>query len=157
MYTETLTQRSALAAGIPPQVLNAARLFTDGIDMQKSRRALFVLSIGAITSTGSISAWLQESSDNFNTDVPSNDAASAFSNSGGLNLTLGPLTTSNKEYTFEVRAGQLTTGKRYVRLEIKETIGNNVLVAVVAHGDEGVEKPNNANNATAVGTQNVVA
>jgi len=157
MYTETITQRSALATGIPPQTLNAGRLSSDGIDMLHSRRAFFVLSIGVVTSTGSISAWLQESSDNFNSDVPSNDAASAFSNSGGLNVSLGPLTTSNKEYTFEVRAGQLTTGKRYVRLQIKETVGNNVLVAVVAKGDDGVEKPNNANNATAVTTQNVVA
>ena len=64
MYTETITQRLALANGIPPQVLNNARLSSDGIDMQKSHRALFVLSIGAVTGGGSISAWLQESADN---------------------------------------------------------------------------------------------
>ena len=36
---------------------------------------------------------------------------------------------------------QLTTGKRYVRLQIKETGVQNVYVAVTTFGDEGVEKP----------------
>jgi hypothetical protein len=154
MYTETLTQRQALSNGIAPQTLNNARLSSDSIDMQKSRRALFTLSIGAVTGGGSISAWLQESADN--SSWTANDTAGAFSNSGGNNVSQTGLTTSNKIYTFEVRAGQLTTGKRYVRLQIKETGSQNVLVAVNAIGDEGVNKPNNANNGTNVATQNVV-
>lgn len=157
MWTETITERTALAAGIPPQTLNNGRLSSDGVDMAKSARAFFVLSIGTVTSTGNMSAWLQESSDNFVADIPSNDAASPFGNSGAANVSLTGLTTSNKEYTFEVREDQLTTGKRYVRLQVKETVGNNVLVCVVAHGDDGRQKPNKANNATAVATQNVVA
>ena len=43
MYYETLTQRLALANGIVPQTLNNARLFSDGIDMQKAHRALFIV------------------------------------------------------------------------------------------------------------------
>src|SRR5438045_3526997 len=138
MYTEQITQRMALANGIAPQTLNNARLQTDGIDMQKSRRAIFILSIGAVTGGGSISAWLQESADN--SSWTANDTAGAFSNSGAANVSQTGLTTSNKEVTFEVRAGQLTTGKRYVRLQIKETGSQNVLVSVAAFGDEGVEK-----------------
>jgi hypothetical protein len=153
MYTETITQRLALANGIAPQQLNNARLFTDGIDMEMSRRAIFILSIGA--NAGSISAWLQESADN--SSWTANDTAGAFANSGGLNVSQTGLTSANKLVTFEVRAGQLTTGKRYVRLEIKEVNSANVQVCVVAYGDEGVHKPNNANNAANVGTQNVVA
>jgi hypothetical protein len=145
----------ALMAGIPPQVLNNARLNTDGIDLQQSHKIMFVLSMGAVVGGGSINCWLQESADN--STWTANDTAGAFSNSGANNVSQTGLTTANKEITFEVRADQLTTGKRYVRLQIKETGAQNVNVAVVCWGDEGVHKPNNANNATAVATQNVVS
>jgi hypothetical protein len=153
MYTETLTQRMALANGIAPQQLNNARLSSDGIDMLQARRAVFILSIGA--NAGSISAWLQESADN--STWTANDTAGSFSNSGGNNVSQTGLTTANKLYTFEVRAGQLSAGKRYVRLQIKEVNVQNVQVCVVAFSDEGIHKPNNANNAANVSTQNVVS
>jgi hypothetical protein len=153
MYTETLTQRLALAAGDPPFTMNNTRHSTDGIDMLASHKAIFVLSIGA--NAGSISAWLQESADN--SSWTANDSAGAFANSGAANVSQTGLTTANKIYTFEVRADQLTTGKRYVRLQIKEVNSANVITCVTAWGDEGVHKPNNANNASAVTTQNVVA
>ena len=153
MNTETLTQRLALMNGIAPQTLNNARLNSDGVDMQLSHKAMFILSIGA--NAGSISAWLQESADN--SSWTANDTAGAFANSGAANVSQTGLTTANKEYTFEVRADQLTTGKRYVRLQIKEVNVQNVLVNVTAYGDEGVHKPNNANNGANVATQNVVA
>jgi hypothetical protein len=153
MYTETITQREALAAGIPPQTLNNAIANSDAVDMQKSRRAMFQLTIGAIT--GSISAWLQESADN--STWPSNGTAGSFSGSGGNNTSMTGLTTSNKVYTFECRDEDLSPGKRYVRLQIKEVNSSNALVAVTSFGDEGNHKPNNANNATAVAAQNVVS
>jgi hypothetical protein len=155
MYNETITQRIALGAGIPPQTLNNARLSSDGVDLDLAKRAMFVLSIGSVTNGGSISAWLQESADN--STWTANDTAGAFSNSGGNNVSQTGLTTSNKEYTFEVRADQLTTGKRYVRLQIKETGSQNVLVGVTCWTDEAANKPGNANNASAVTTQNVVS
>jgi hypothetical protein len=154
MYQETLTQRLALANGIPPQTLNNARVFTDGVDMLKSHRALFIVTVGTVTA-GSISCWLQESADN--SSWTSNDTAGSFSNSGGANVSQTGITTSNQVVTFEVRADQLTTGKRYVRLEAKEVNGSNTIVGVAAFGDEGSHKPNNANNGANVGTQNVVA
>jgi hypothetical protein len=155
MYNETITQRLALGAGIAPQTLNNARLNSDAVDLQLSKRAFFILSIGSVTGGGSISAWLQESADN--STWTANDTAGAFSNSGGNNVSQTGLTTSNKEYTFEVRTDQLTTGKRYVRLQIKETGSQNVLVTVAAFGDEANNKPGSANNASAVTTQNVVS
>ena len=76
-------------------------------------------------------------------------------------LCTSPRTVTNLavgDHTFEVRADQLTPGKRYVRLQVKETAGSATIVSVVAFGDEGNHKPNNANNnTTAVVTQNVVA
>lgn len=152
MYTETLTQRIALANGIAPQTLNNARLSTDGIDLSKAKRALFILSIGA--NAGSISAWLQESADN--SSWTANDTAGSFNGASSGTSQTG-LTSANKIYTFEVRNDQLTAGKRYVRLQIKEVNSANVLVAVVAYSDEGDAKPNNANNAANVTTQNVVS
>jgi hypothetical protein len=154
MYTEQITQRMALMNGIAPQTLNNARLNSDGVDMQASRRAMFILSIGAVTGGGSINWYLQESADN--STWTANDTAGAFSGSGGTNTSTTGLTTSNKEYTVECRDEDLTAGKRYVRLQIKETGSQNVLVAVTAFGDEGVHKPNNANNGANVSTQKVV-
>jgi hypothetical protein len=153
MYTETLTQRVALSNGIAPQTLNNARLSSDSVDMQASHKAIFVLSIGA--NAGSISWWLQESADN--TNWTANDTAGAFSGGAGTGTSATGLTTANKEYTMEVRADLLTAGKRYVRLQIKEVNSQNVLVAVVGYGDEGVHKPNNSNNGTNVSTQTLVA
>jgi hypothetical protein len=153
MQTEQITQRLALMNGIKPQTLNNARLSSDGIDMQASRRAFFILRIGA--NAGSISAWLQESADN--SSWTANDTAGAFANSGASNVSQTGLATADKVYSFEVNASQLTTGKRYVRLQIKEVNSADVLVCVAAFGDEGEHKPNNANNGTGVVTQNVVS
>jgi hypothetical protein len=155
MYTETITQRLAIGAGIPPQTANNSTLNTDGIDLEKSHRAMFLVSVGAVTAGGAVACYLQESSDN--ATWPANGTASPFSNSGGANVSQTGITTSNTEYTFEVRADQLTTGKRYVRLQVVTSGTENVLITTAAWGDEGNHKPNNANNATAVTTQNVVA
>jgi hypothetical protein len=154
LYTEQITQRAAIAAPINPQVLKNAYANTGKIDMQLSRRAFFVLEIGAVTGGGSIKASLQESADG--STWSANGTADPFANSGGANVQLTGLTTANKQYTFEVRAGQLTTGKRYVRLNVGETGSQNVNVCCVGYGDEGVHKPNNANNDASVTTQNVV-
>jgi hypothetical protein len=154
MYTEQITERLALGAGVPPQTVNNAAVNTDSVDMQKSRRAFFLVSFGA-TVGGTVTLSLQESADN--STWQANGSAGAFSNSGGANVqqTLAA-PTANSEYTFEVRAGQLSPGKRYVRLNINVSANNNLLAAA-AWGDEGNHKRNNFNNAAAVLTQNVVA
>ncbi len=156
MYTETVTHRQAISNGVPPQQLNGTRAFTNSIDMAKCHRAFFTIYIGTVTS-GSISAWLQESSDNFVTDVPSNDTASACSMSSGNNVSSTGNTTTNSIITFEVRADQLTPGKRYTRLEVKEVNSSATYVTVIAVGEEGNHKPNNLNNGGAVVQQNVVS
>jgi hypothetical protein len=154
MYTETITQRLALAAGVPPQTVNNAAVNTDAIDMTKSKRAFFIVQFGA-TVGGTVTLSLQE--DNGTGTWQANGSAGAFSNSGGTQVqqTLAP-PVANKEYTFEVRADQLSAGMKQVRLNVNVSANNNLL-NVAAYGDEGIHKPNNANNATAVVTQNVVA
>src|SRR5215472_4114257 len=126
MYMEQITQRLGLAAGIPPQTLNNNRLFTDAVDMSKFKRCFFILSIG--TNAGSISAWMQESADNVNWTA--NDTAGAFSGGAGGNTSQTGLVSANQITTFEARADNISSGKRYVRLEIKEVNSQNVQVCV---------------------------
>jgi hypothetical protein len=144
MMSEQITQRLAFANGVVPQTLNNATANTNAVDLSLAHRAFFALYIGAVTGGGSITATLQESPDN-----------SAWSNLSGSSVSQSGLTTSNKLTTFEVRADQLT--KRYVRLQVQETGAQNVLVGCTCWSDEGIHKPNNANNGTHVGTQNVVS
>jgi hypothetical protein len=154
MYNETITQRLALGAGVPPQTVNNAAVNTDAIDMTKSKRAFLEVSFGA-TVGGTVTLSLQED-DGTNT-WQANGTAGAFSQSGGQNVqqVLAP-PVANKNYTFEVRVDQLSPGKKQVRLNVNVSANNNLLT-VSCWGDEGIHKPNNANNAAAVSTQNVVS
>jgi hypothetical protein len=144
MYSETITQRLGIANGVPPQTINNSTVTTAGVDMSLFHRAFFTLCIGSVTAGGTISAKLQESSDD-----------STFTDLGGSNVSITGKTTTNKIETFEVRADQIT--KRYVRLSVTEGGSQNVLVAVTAAGDECNHKPGNANNGTQVDTQSVVS
>jgi hypothetical protein len=154
MYTETITQRLALAAGIPPQTANGAAYNTDAIDMSKSKRAFFVVTFGA-TVGGTVTLSLQESSAT-GSGWAGNGVAGSFTNSAGTQVqqTLAA-PTANSEYTFEVRADQLSPGKQFVRLNVNVSANNN-LIAVVAFGDEAIHKPDSAQNSAAVLTENVV-
>jgi hypothetical protein len=154
MYTESITQRLALAAGLAPATYNGTNQNTDAVDMTKSKKAFFIVTFGA-TVGGTVVLSLQE--DDGTGTWSGNGVAGAFSQSGGLNVqqSLAP-PVAGKEYTFEVRADQLSPGKKQVRLNTTVTANNN-LMAVVAFGDEGIHKPNFVNNAGAVSTQNQVA
>lgn len=154
---ETLTQARAIRNGAIPQSLNNSRVSTGSVDMSKFERAIFTLYIGAITS-GSISAWLQESADD--SSWTANDTAGAFSGSGGTNVSSTGNTTSSAIVTFELKAKDLTDGKRYVRLQVKETAGSATIISVVAEGGEAHQKPASNANGTHVatnGSQKVVA
>lgn len=145
MYSEQITQRLGLATPIHPQTISNATVNTGGVDMSKFHRAFFPLDIGAITSSGSITATLQESL----------DGSSNWTNLAGNNVSQSTITTASKLVTFEVRADQLT--KRYARLQVQETTGNAVYVCCMPFGDEANHKPGNSSNSTAVLSQNVVS
>ena len=154
MYTEQITQRLALGNGVVPQTVNGAAVNTDAVDMTKSRRAFFAVIFGA-TVGGTVTLSLQE--DDGTGTWQANGSAGTFGNSGGSNVqqTLAP-PVANKLYTFEVRAGQLSNGKKQARLNINVSANNNLL-ACLCWGDEGAHKPNNANNGANVSTQNVLS
>jgi hypothetical protein len=139
MYTEQLTQGLSIAATpIQPQTLNNSSASTGngGVDMQKFRRALFVVLTGAVTGGGSLSAKLQEST----------DGSSGWTDIAGAALTA--ITASNKAATLEVRADQMT--KRYVRATLTETGVQNVVCSCVPLGGSAVEKPGSAQDVAAV-------
>ncbi len=143
MYTEQITQRIGFATPIHPQVLNNSTLNTGAVDMAAFHRAFFAMDLGAITNGGSITATLQESSD-----------LASWTSLSGSSVSMSAVTTASKLYTFECRSDQVT--RRYLRLSVQETGGQNVNVCVLAWGDEAAHKPGSAQNAAAVSTQNVV-
>jgi hypothetical protein len=146
MYTEQLTQALAFA-GTPTHAQQASASFnSNSIDLQKFRRAIFLLEIGALGGTSpTVDAKLQESSDN-----------ATFTDLAGTNVAMTQVTSSNKLITFEVRSDQIT--KRYVRVAV--TLGGTsptAYVCLIPVGGEAVEKPGNAANVAAVAQQLVVA
>src|SRR4051812_25501647 len=144
MFTEQLTQGLSIAATpVQPQTLNngSASTGNGGVDMQKFRRALFVVLTGTVTGGGSLSVKLQEST----------DGSSSWTDISGATLTA--ITASNKAATLEVRADQMT--KRYVRATLTETGSQNVVCSCVALGGLAVQKPGSAQDVAAV-TQRLV-
>lgn len=143
MYTEQMTQALSLGTPVHPVSQGVGTADSGSLDMQKFRRAMFVVNVGSVGGAGTVDAKLQESSDN-----------STFTDLSGTNVSITQITTSNKVATLEVRAGQIT--KRYVRCRV--TVGGNaVLIAVNALGGEAVIKPGNQNDAAAVAQRQVVA
>jgi hypothetical protein len=146
MYQEQFTQEAGVYAAINPQTLNNSSATSGGIDMSLFKRAFFVVEIGTVTSTGSITAQLVESL---------NANLSGATNLAGNNTSQTGLSTSNKQVTFEARADQMT--KRYLGLKLTEVNSQNVVVAVVALGVDAIHKPGSANNDGSVVGSNVVS
>ena len=146
MYTEQLTQGLSIPSNPTHAAAQTASFNSGSVDMQKFRRALFILDIGAVSGTSpTIDAKLQESTDN-----------STFTDLSGNNVSITQITTANHTVTLEVRAGQLT--KRYVRVAV--TIGGTTpsfTCCAIPIGGEAIEKPGNANNAAQVDQQKVVS
>ena len=150
MYTEHLTQRYGIGAPAHAQQLTTnTTLNSGGIDMQYFRRAFFLFDTGAWGGTSptlSATLQIQESPDN-----------STWTN----NATVGSITISaaSNVGTLEIRAGQLGSGKRYVRLQAVCAVGGTsptVPVAVLGWGDEADHTPGNVKNVASVVQQQVV-
>ena len=146
MYTEQLTQGLSIPSNPTHAAAQTASFNSGSVDMQKFRRALFLVDIGAVSGTSpTFDAKLQESTDN-----------STFTDLAGANVSITQITTANHTVTLEVRGGQLT--KRYARVAV--TIGGTTpsfTCCVIPFGSEAIEKPGNLNNAAQVDQQKVVA
>jgi hypothetical protein len=114
--------------------------------MQRFRRALFVLDVGAFGASATVDMKLQESTDNVTfTDLAGNGVAITTLAAGGGN---------NRLATLEARAGQLT--KRYLRALV--TVGTAATqVCCLALGGEAIDKPGSVNDVAAVAQRSVVS
>jgi hypothetical protein len=142
MYTEQLTQSLNFGTPIQPQQLTSTTTVSSGsIDMQTCRRAIFTFNLGAFGGTSptcSAVAQIQSSADNSTWSNEANDSSLTIS-------------TQSTGLTKEIRAGMLTAGKRYARLQVVCTIGGTtptIPVAGMAIGGEADHKPASAKNDT---------
>jgi len=139
MYTEQITQAMGLGTPIQPQSLAATTTVNSGkIDMSIFRRAIFGFNIGTITA-GSISAaaTLQTSPDGTTWTNEANDVGTIT------------ITAANTGLTKELRASEVTAGKRYARLQVVCTIVTGpTIVSGFAIGMEALHKPGSLQNDT---------
>jgi hypothetical protein len=150
MYTEHLTQRLGITAPVAPQTLTTTTTVNSGkVDLSMFRRALFLFETGVFGGTGpTLSAILQ---------IQDSPDGSAWSNNA--TVPSATVTAESKQATLEIRADQLNSGARYVRLQAVCTIGGTsptIPVAIVGFGDEAAHKPGSAQNDASVVSQTVV-
>jgi hypothetical protein len=150
MYTETLTQRLGIAAPVAPQTLTTTTTVNSGkVDMSIFRRALFFFETGAFGGTSpTLSAVLQ---------IQDSPDGTTWTNNA--TVPSATVTAASKQATLEIRADQLGSGARYVRLQAVCTIGGTsptIPVAIVGFGNEAGHKPGSAQNDASVVSQTVV-
>ena len=146
MFSEQLTQALSIPTNPTHAGAQTASFNTGGVDMQKFERCLAILDVGTVTA-GTLDAKWQESPDN-----------SAWSDVAGFsNLSITQITAGNKTVTMEIRASQLSSGKRYVRVALTLGSSPNMVVCVILIGAEAHQKPASANDAGQVTERKVVS
>lgn len=122
--TEKAYQRAALVATIDPQSAAANTYDTDGVDMSKFRRALFILLVGAMTTDGTVDAKLQGSADNSTFVDITGKAITQLTEAG---------TDDNKQALLEISDAELTDASstyRYVRMRVTTAVAASLIGAV---------------------------
>lgn len=165
MFTETLTQRQALAVAAPQAVLNNTSTYTGpgvgtlaaikGINMSVVRRARAVFIIGAVAG-GTLSYDLLASATNL---AGSFTTIGAIVGTGGVTTTFPTtpaLPVASTVISYEIRADQLPAGKPYLAAAAYATNAANITCAILLIGDESAYKPGSDQNATALAITNTV-
>jgi hypothetical protein len=152
MYTEQLTQGLSIQGRIDP-VQQAAGTVTisAGVDMQKFRRAIFILDVGVFGASATVDLKLVE-----DTQSSLATATDVASDTSLTNVAITQLVAgggNNRLASLEIRSDQVA--KRYVG--VKVTVGTAAtFISVLGLGGESVEKPGSLNDAAAV-AQRLVA
>jgi hypothetical protein len=149
MFTEQLSQALSIPANPNHAAAQTASFNSNSVDLSKFERCLAILDIGAVTGTGpTFDAKWQESPDN-----------STFTDVAGFsNLAITQITSGSQTKTMEIRASQLSAGKRYVRVAV--TIGGtspSFTCAVILLGGEAHQKPASASDGNQVTERKVVS
>jgi hypothetical protein len=153
MYVEQMTQALSIQGQIAPVSQGAGSVTTTfGVDMQKFRRALAILNVGAFGASATVDMKLVES--NSANLAGATDVAADTGLSSCAITQLVAAGGNNRFATLEIRAGQVT--KRYVGVTV--TVGTAAtLIQVTLLGGEAIEKPGNASDIAAVAQRAVAA
>jgi hypothetical protein len=119
------SEHIAVVATVDPIDGNNSTIKTDAVDMSKFHEAMFVLLTGVLASSGTITAIkLQESATTSDGD---------FTDLSGKSATSLGDTDDAKQVVFNLKAEELTTGKRYARL-VATVSAHSQLVAAIGLG-----------------------
>lgn len=141
--TEKAHQRIAVVGTIDPQSAAAGTYDTDGVDMSKFRRALFVLLAGALGASATVDAKLQGSADNSTFVDITGKVITQLTKAG---------TDDNKQALLEISDAELTDASstyRYVRMRVTTATAAS-LIAVVALGVDPRYAPASDNDLASV-------
>lgn len=129
-FTEQLTQALSIpAASLYPQNRafdNTNAAVVGPINMNVFRRAMAHVVVGVVTTNSNIQAYFQASN--------ANNGTFANISSGP---TIGNVNTSNTEYTLEIRADQMPSGKPWLQLAVLVNVANAFLSASLYGGESG--------------------
>lgn len=136
-----LSERLAIVATIDPQSASAGNYDSDAVDVSKFERVMFVLLAGALGSSGTVDFKLRESDASGGTygDI-SGKAATQLTQAG---------TDDNKQVVIEIKADELTDGKRFVKARVTTATAAS-LVALVALAGEARDRPISADDLASV-------
>ena len=140
MYTEQLS--SALSpVTINPQTLTNATTTSPALNMLYFRRAMGFVAVGACPVGGIVTAALY--------------AATTQSATYNVvpNSVINSISVSTLQALIEMRADLMPSGTQWLKLQIRESGSQNVLVCGVLFGGEAAEKPASNQNNTAAVTQ----
>lgn len=114
MSTTSLpSERAAVLAAIDPDANSTGELLSGAIDMASWGRIMAIVMVGDIASTGKVDAVFKES------DASAGTYA-AISGKSITQLTEAG-TDSNKQVVINLRADEMTQGKRYIKLSMTGT------------------------------------
>lgn len=120
------SERVAIAATVDPIDGNGTTIKTDAVDLSKFHEAMFVLLTGVMNDSASVTAIaVQESATTTDGDFAAMTPAKTASSLAG--------TDDAKQVVLNVKAEELTAGKRYVRL-VATVSAHSVLIAAVGLG-----------------------
>jgi hypothetical protein len=120
------SERIAVVATVDPIDGNNTTIKTDAVDMSKFAEAMFVLMTGVMNDSATVtSIAVQESATTTDGDFGAMSPAKTASNLTG--------TDDGEQVVLNVKAEELTTGKRYVRL-VATVSAHSVLIAAIGLG-----------------------
>jgi hypothetical protein len=120
------SERIAVVATVDPIDGNNTTIKTDAVDVSKFHEAMFVLMTGVMNDSATVTGIaVQESATTSDGDFAAMSPAKTASNLAG--------TDDGEQVVLEVKAEELTAGKRYVRL-VATVSAHSVLIAAIGLG-----------------------